>query len=101
MHGTSMATPNAAGVAALIISRYGDFSGTRRSHMDPDRVERALTNSANAQPCPSPRTVTYAVPPGLFVFDYATCKGGQGNNNGFFGSGIVDAVAALTRGGDR
>ena len=101
LHGTSMAAPNAAGVAALIVSRYGDFSGTRRAHMDPDRVERALTSSANAQPCPDPRTVTYAVPPGLFVFNYATCKGGQGNNNAFFGSGIVDAVAALTRGGER
>jgi hypothetical protein len=40
--------------------------------------------------------VTYAVPPNLFPFDYATCQGGQGNSDGFFGSGIVDAVAALT-----
>jgi subtilisin family serine protease len=97
MHGTSMATPNAAGVAALIVSRYGDFSGTGRGrwHMQPDQLERALTSSANAQPCPSPRRVDYAVPPGLFVFDYAVCQGGQGNNNGFFGSGIVDAMAAL------
>jgi lantibiotic leader peptide-processing serine protease len=96
-HGTSMATPNAAGVAALIVSRYGDFSGYGRGrwHMDPDQVERVLESSANAQPCPSPRTVNYAVPPGLLIFDYATCQGGQGPNNGFFGSGIVDATAAL------
>ena len=98
-HGTSMATPNAAGVAALIVSRYGDFSGTGRWHMAPDQVQHALERSANNQPCPNPRTVNYAVPPGLFVFNYATCQGGQGNNNGFFGSGIVDALAALTRGG--
>ena len=98
LHGTSMATPNAAGVAALIVSRFGDFSGFGRGrwHMQPDQLERALTSSANAQPCPNPRTVTYAVPPGLFPFDYATCRGGQGNDNGFFGSGIVDAMAALT-----
>jgi lantibiotic leader peptide-processing serine protease len=97
LHGTSMATPNAAGVAALIVSRYGDFSGYGRGrwHMDPDQLERALTRSANAQACPSPRTVNYAVPPGLFVFDFATCFGGQGSNNGFFGGGIVDAMAAL------
>jgi lantibiotic leader peptide-processing serine protease len=95
LHGTSMATPNAAGVAALIVSRYGDFSGTGRWHMAPDQVQKALERSANSQPCPNPRTVNYAVPPGLFVFDYATCQGGQGNNNGFFGSGIVDAMAAL------
>jgi subtilisin family serine protease len=97
LHGTSMATPNAAGVAALIVSRYGDFSGYGRGrwHMDPDQLERSLENSANAQPCPNPRTVNYAVPPGLFIFDFATCQGGQGNNNGFFGSGIVDATAAL------
>ncbi|HWX08445.1 MAG TPA: hypothetical protein VNY33_00580, partial [Gaiellaceae bacterium] len=96
-------TPNAAGVAALIVSKFGDFSGTGRGpgHMQPDQVERVLTNSANAQPCPNPRTVNYAVPPNIFAFNYATCQGGQGNNNGFFGSGIVDAMAALTRGGDR
>ncbi len=98
LHGTSMATPNAAGVAALIVSRFGDFSGYGRGrwHMDPTELERRLEGSANAQPCPDPRTVTYAVPPNLFPFDFATCQGGQGNNNGFFGSGIVDAVAALT-----
>ena len=97
LHGTSMATPNAAGVAALIVSRYGDFSGFNRGrwHLAPDQLQQALESSANAQPCPTPRTVNYAVPPGLLVFDYATCQGGQGNNNGFFGSGIVDATAAL------
>jgi hypothetical protein len=93
-----MATPNAAGVAALIVSRFGDFSGYGRGrwHMDPAELEGRLEGSANAQPCPDPRTVTYAVPPNLFPFDFATCQGGQGNNNGFFGSGIMDAVAALT-----
>jgi hypothetical protein len=101
LHGTSMATPNAAGVAALIVSRFGDFSGTGRWHMAPDQVQRQLERSANNQPCPSPRTVNYAVPPGVLIFNYATCQGGEGNNNGFFGSGIVDALAALTRGGDR
>lgn len=99
LHGTSMATPNAAGVAALIVSRYGDFTGYGRGrwHMQPDQLERALTSSANAQPCPSPRTVTFpGLPLDIFPFDYATCQGGQGSNNGFFGSGIVDAMAALT-----
>src|SRR5207253_5658938 len=87
-HGTSMATPNAAGVAALIVSRFGDFSGTGRggpTHMSPDQVQRALESSSNSLPCPNPRTVNYAVPPGLFTFDFATCQGGQGPNNGFFG----------------
>jgi lantibiotic leader peptide-processing serine protease len=98
LHGTSMATPNVAGVAALIASRYGDFSGYGRGrwHMQPDQLERALEGSANAQSCPFPRTVTYAVPPDLLVFDDATCQGGPSFNNGFFGSGIVDAMAALT-----
>ena len=88
-----MATPNAAGVAALIISRYGDFSGRAdgRSHMQPDQVERLLEQSAAPQSCPNPRTVVYGFD---FPYDQATCDGGRGNN-GFFGSGIVDAMAAL------
>ena len=92
IQGTSMATPNAAGVAALIISQYGDFPGGNKGHMSPTQVEQILQISANNQPCPSPRTVTAG--PGFFI-PTATCSGDVGYNN-FFGKGIVDAVKAVT-----
>ncbi len=89
LHGTSMAAPNAAGVAALIISRYGS------PHLSPATTESILLGSASPQPCPTPSYVTYAVPPGILAFDYAVCQGGQ-SNNGFYGTGIVDALRALS-----
>lgn len=86
IQGTSMATPHVAGVAALIISQYGD------PHLSPTRVEQILQISANNQPCPEPRTVIAG--PG-FPIVTATCSGDVGYNN-FFGKGIVDAVKAVT-----
>jgi subtilisin family serine protease len=94
VQGTSMATPNAAGVAALIISQYGDFSGNNpnKPHMSPTTVEQYLQVSANNQPCPSPRTVTQGQD---FDVPTATCQGDTGFNS-FFGKGIVDALKAVT-----
>src|SRR2546423_3602261 len=94
VQGTSMATPNAAGVAALIISQYGDFSSNNKNkvHMSPTQVESYLQTSANNQPCPQPNTVTQG--PG-FTFPTATCQGDTGYNS-FFGKGIVDALKAVT-----
>jgi len=93
MQGTSMATPNAAGVAALIVSQSGDsFGRGGRTHFQPEQVERLLEQSAASQPCPNPSTVFYNLG---FPYDQATCQGGRGSN-GFFGNGIVNAVAALT-----
>jgi subtilisin family serine protease len=94
VQGTSMAAPNAAGVAALIISQYGDFpaNNPNKIHMAPTTVEQYLAVSANNQPCPTPRTVVQG--PGLML-PTATCQGGIGSNN-FFGKGIVDAVKAVT-----
>jgi hypothetical protein len=89
-----MATPNVAGVAALIISQYGDFTGNNpnKPHMAPTRVEQILQISANNQPCPTPPTVNQG--PG-FAVPTATCQGDVGYNS-FFGKGIVDALKAVT-----
>lgn len=103
--GTSMATPNAAGVCALIISQYGDFTpdNSNKLHMSPQRVESYLQQSANNQPCPEPREVNYftVIPlPGLPVGTQVEapnqrCQGEAGYNN-FYGKGIVDAFKAVT-----
>lgn len=100
LQGTSMATPNAAGVAALIVSRFGDFNSRSTGfhiHMRPDDVERLLEQTANAQACPEPRKVVYPFPPETVVWSASTavCQGSTGDN-GFFGAGIVDALSALT-----
>jgi subtilisin family serine protease len=99
VQGTSMATPNAAGVAALIVSQYGDFTPNNQNkpHMSPTRVEQILETSANNLPCPEPSTVVYPfdpTPPASFS-GTARCQGGTGNNT-FYGKGMVDAVNALT-----
>ena len=88
-----MATPNAAGVAALIVSRFGDFSAFGRGRCQPD-LSSARSSSRRSAVVPEPAPVVLRGPLD-FPFDQATCQGSQGNNNGFFGSGIVDAMAAL------
>lgn len=97
VQGTSMATPNAAGVAALIVSQYGDFTPNNQNkpHMSPTQVETILQTTANNQPCPTPNTVQQSVNPADQLPFTATCQGNTGQNS-FFGKGIVDALKAVT-----
>jgi len=91
----SSASADTAGVAALIISTYGDFTPNNQNkpHMSPTAVESILQRTANNQPCPTPRTVIAG--PGINP-PTATCQGDVGFNS-FFGKGIVDAVNAVTK----
>ena len=81
--GTSMASPHAAGVAALILSQFGK--------MPQGAVQAMLTNSADPMACP-PNPFNPGPP---FAFQ-ATCVGGSGYN-GFYGHGQVNALKAITK----
>jgi lantibiotic leader peptide-processing serine protease len=81
--GTSMASPHAAGVAALILSQFGK--------MPQGAVQAALTNSADPMACPP-----NPFDPGGSGAYAATCVGGSGYN-GFYGHGQVNALSAVTK----
>jgi subtilisin family serine protease len=93
IQGTSMASPHAAGVAALIVSERGKrdrVHGGRR--LDPARVERILLRTATDIACPAP-VITYAAEGRPATYD-APCVGTAGRNS-IYGDGIVDAEEAV------
>jgi lantibiotic leader peptide-processing serine protease len=71
IQGTSMASPHAAGVAALIVSQFGKLGRNGDVELSPDRVEEILERSA--------------IDLGLTGYD--TC----------FGNGRIDALRAIER----
>jgi subtilisin family serine protease len=96
LQGTSMASPHTTGVAALIVSEYGERD---RVHggltLNPNTVERILLRSAAKHACPTPRLQSYVDVGRPAEFD-ALCEGST-RFNGFYGHGIVDAYAAVTQ----
>ncbi len=91
LQGTSMASPHAAAVAALVVSRYGEPNGGGLG-LAPDRTEQALLASATDRTCPTPRMLDY---PELGRRYTAQCEGTR-RRNGFYGDGIVNAYRAVT-----
>jgi lantibiotic leader peptide-processing serine protease len=78
--GTSMAAAHVSGVAALVVSRYGDLKSPKNGKLPPSWVMNTLRKTAVFKPCP----------------DDSRCETVDGRN-GFFGYGEVDAFAAVTR----
>jgi subtilisin family serine protease len=96
IQGTSMASPHAVGVAALIVSQFGTPDPAHRGGLTlaPDRTREILLGSAAEHACPTPRLFHYPdpdLPPEIYN---AFCAGSP-DFNGFYGYGIVNALAAV------
>jgi hypothetical protein len=67
-----------SGIAALIVSRYGDLRSPQNGKLSHGFVRALINETATPKPCPAD----------------PQCQGGEGYN-GFFGHGEVNAFAAL------
>ena len=95
IQGTSMASPHAVGVAALIVSRFGHPDPQRGGlELLPHQTEKILMRTATPHPCPTPPVLDYTNVgrPASFT---ATCVG-TAEENSIWGAGIVDALTAVT-----
>jgi hypothetical protein len=74
---------------------YGQEDGDEAGlTLSPSTVEKILYRTAQNHPCPDPPLVSYANEGRPPDWD-ALCVGNR-DFNGFYGNGIVDALAAVT-----
>jgi lantibiotic leader peptide-processing serine protease len=79
MFGSSMAAAHVSGVAALVVSRFGDTQTPENGKLRPGQVEAIIEQTADLIPCPP---------------DPTTCEGDEGYN-GWYGHGRVNALRAI------
>jgi subtilisin family serine protease len=106
IQGTSMAGPHVAGLAALVISRYGDLNTPQNGKMRPTQVEQIISQTADAQACPQTLPDANAGSLGAAGVNYGDITGsqsdapqectGNGGHTSWYGQGQVDALAAVT-----
>ena len=95
LQGTSMASPHVAGVAALIISRYGDLNNPQNGKLRPGQVQALIQQTADPQPCPQTLPPGYSSILGVNSGLPQECQGGTGHNS-WYGNGQVNAFNAVT-----
>jgi subtilisin family serine protease len=96
LQGTSMASPHVAGLAALVISRFGDAKTPQNAKLKPGRVASLIQQTATPTACPDAATLAlYAPFPSTANGAPNVCQGGTGYNS-WFGTGIIDALSAVT-----
>jgi hypothetical protein len=93
-----------AGLAGLVISRFGDLQTPQNGKMRPTQVEQIITQTADPQACPE--TLPNANAGALNGTPYAAITGsqsdapqecqGNGSHTSWYGSGQADALAAVT-----
>jgi subtilisin family serine protease len=93
--GTSMASPHVAGVAALIVSRYGDASTPQNGKLRPGQVAALISQTADPQACPGVLPAGYLATTGVNSGAMQQCQGGPGHNS-WYGTGQADAFNAIT-----
>jgi subtilisin family serine protease len=106
LQGTSMAGPHVAGLAALVISQYGDLKNPQNGKMRPTRVEQIITQTADPQACPETLPDANAGALGAAGVNYGEIIGsqsdapqhcaGNGGHTSWYGQGQADALAAVT-----
>jgi subtilisin family serine protease len=88
IQGTSMASPHAVGVAALIRAQHPGMSAPA--------VISTLKRTAMSLSCPSQPDPWFTNPVNIEAgFVAPECKGG-GRNTSFYGAGLVDALGAAS-----
>jgi subtilisin family serine protease len=95
LQGTSMASPHAAGVAALIIEAHGTGNPAHGYSLSPDTVRSILLETASDHACPAGGVEIYT-DEGRPASWNAPCAGTT-DLNGIYGEGIINAAAAAAK----